>query len=114
MRSVSAVPGHAESSELLERVYYDARRFQELDRFYRERVQTATAETERIDYLYKRAQLSEGELEDVAEAMRVYNEISLLEPAGGPASEKLVELYLNGQEYAKLAELRERQLGALR
>ena len=31
-------PGHAESSELLERVYYDARRFQELDRFYRERV----------------------------------------------------------------------------
>ena len=72
---------------------------------------SATQETERIDFLYKRAQLAEGELEDVAEAMRVYNEISLLEPGGGPASEKLVELYLNGQEYAKLAELRERQLG---
>ena len=106
-------PGHAESSELLERVYYDARRFQELDRFYRERVRTAATEAERIDFLYKRAQLSEGELEDVAEAQRVYNEISLLEPAGGPASEKLVELYLHGQEYAKLAELRERQLGAI-
>ena len=74
---------------------------------------SATQETERIDFLYKRAQLAEGELEDVAEAMRVYNEISLLEPGGGPASEKLVELYLNGQEYAKLAELRERQLGAI-
>jgi len=112
-RALTAVPVHAESSELLERVYYDARRFQELDRFYRERVQTATTEAERIDFLYKRAQLSEGELEDVAEAQRVYNEISLLEPAGGPASEKLVELYLHGQEYAKLAELRERQLGAI-
>ena len=55
----------------------------------------------------------EGELDDVAEAQRVYNEISLLEPPGGPASEKLVELYLAGQEYAKLAELRERQLGAI-
>src|SRR5947207_2401102 len=97
----------------LERVYYDARRFQDLDRFYRERVASAANEAERIDYLYKRAQLSEGELEDVPEAMRVYNEISLLEPAGGPASEKLVELYLHGQEYAKLAELRERQLGAI-
>jgi len=112
-RALAAVAGHAESSELLERVYYDARRFQELDRFYRERVASAVNESERIDFLYKRAQLSEGELDDVAEAMRVYNEISLLEPAGGPASEKLVELYLHGQEYAKLAELRERQLGAI-
>src|SRR5262245_24494689 len=112
-RALTAVPGHAESSELLERVYYDARRFQDLDRFYRERVASAANESERIDFLYKRAQLSEGELEDVAEAQRVYNEISLLEPAGGPASEKLVELYLHGQEFAKLAELRERQLGAI-
>ncbi|HEY7374956.1 MAG TPA: tetratricopeptide repeat protein [Polyangia bacterium] len=112
-RALAAVPGHAESSELLERVYYDAHRFQDLDRFYRERIAAAANEAERIDYLYKRAQLSEGELEDVAEAQRVYNEISLLEPSGGPASEKLVELYLNGQEYAKLAELRERQLGAI-
>ena len=109
----TAVPGHAESSELLERVYYDARRFQELDRFYRERVAAAATEAERIDFLYKRAQLAEGELDDVAEAQRVYNEISLLEPPGGPASEKLVELYLHGQDYAKLAELRERQLGAI-
>ena len=112
-RALTAVPVHAESSELLERVYYDARRFQELDRFYRERIGIATVEPERIDFLYKRAQLAEGELEDVAEAQRVYNEISLIEPAGGPASEKLVELYLAGQEYAKLAELRERQLGAI-
>ena len=82
-RALAAVPGHPESSELLERVYYEARRFQDLDRYYRERVQTRRpAEAERIDFLYKRAQLSEGELEDVAEAQRVYNEISLLEPAG--------------------------------
>ena len=112
-RALQAVPGHAESSELLERVYYDARRFQELDRYYRERITAATSEPERIDFLYKRAQLSEGELDDLAEAQRVYNEISLLEPPGGPAGEKLVELYTGGQEYAKLAELRERQLGAI-
>ncbi|HVU50723.1 MAG TPA: hypothetical protein VHL80_08545, partial [Polyangia bacterium] len=112
-RALGAVPGHPESGELLERIYYDARRFQDLDRYYRERVQAATNETERIDFLYKRAQLSETELQDVAEAQRVYGEIAALEPPGGPASEKLSELYAGGHEYAKLAELRERQLGVL-
>jgi golgin subfamily B member 1 len=112
-RALTAVPGHPESGELLERIYYDARRFQDLDRYYRERVQAAANETERIDFLYKRAQLSETELQDVAEAQRVYGEIAALEPPGGPASEKLSELYAGGHEYAKLAELRERQLGVL-
>jgi len=32
-RALQAVPGHPESSELLERVYYDGRRYQELDRY---------------------------------------------------------------------------------
>jgi tetratricopeptide (TPR) repeat protein len=113
-KALAAVPGHPESSELLERVYYEAERFQDLDRYYRERVSAAANnEAERVDFLYKRAQLAEGELGDRAEAQRVYNEISLIEPPGGPASEKLVELYVGGQEYAKLAELRERQLGAV-
>lgn len=112
-RALAAVPGHPEAGELIERVYYDARRFSDLDRYYRERVQAAANETERIDYLYKRAQLSEGELQDLPEAQRVYGEIAALEPPGGPASEKLSELYAGGHEYAKLAELRERQLGVI-
>jgi tetratricopeptide (TPR) repeat protein len=112
-KALAAVPGHTESSELLEHVYYEARRFQELDRYYRERISAAPAEPERVDFLYKRAQLAEGELGDRAEAQRVYNEIALIEPPGGPASEKLVELYLAGHEYARLAELRERQLGTV-
>jgi tetratricopeptide (TPR) repeat protein len=112
-RALTCIPGHPEAGELLERVYYEARRFGDLDRYYRERVAAAASETERIDFLYKRAQLSEGELEDVAEAQRVYGEIAALEPPGGPASEKLSELYAGGHEYAKLAELRERQLGVI-
>jgi tetratricopeptide (TPR) repeat protein len=112
-KALQAVPGHAESSELLERVYYEGERYQELDRFYRERIAAAKDEGDRINFLYKRAQLAEAELDDRAEAQRVYNQISLMEPPGGPASEKLVELYLDSQEYAKLAELRERQLGAV-
>src|SRR6185312_13041826 len=51
-KALHVLPGHTESSELLERVYYDARRFQELDRYYRERISGAGAETERIDFLY--------------------------------------------------------------
>lgn len=115
-RALTAVPGHAESSDLLERIYYEARRFAELDRYYRERVQAAQggkAENERIDFLYKRAQLAEVELADVAEAQRVYGEIAALEAPGGPASEKLSELYSSGQEFAKLAELREKQLSVI-
>jgi tetratricopeptide (TPR) repeat protein len=115
-RALTAVPGHVESSDLLERIYYDARRFAELDRYYRERVQAAQgekAENERIDFLYKRAQLAEVELADVAEAQRIYGEIAAMEAPGGPASEKLSELYSGGQEFAKLAELREKQLSVI-
>jgi tetratricopeptide (TPR) repeat protein len=112
-RALTAVPGHPESGDLLERIYYEARRFSDLDRYYRERVQAAANEPERLDFLYKRAQLSETELQDVAEAQRVYGEIAALEPPGGPASEKLSELYAGGHEYAKLAELREKQLGVI-
>ena len=112
-RALQAVPGHPESSELLERVYYDGRRYQELDRYYRERISAATSEPERIDFLYKRAQLAEGEMNDPAEAVRVYTEIANLEPPNGPAAARLVELFLASHDYAKLAELRERQLGAI-
>ena len=49
----------------------------ESDRYYRERISVAAAESERVDFLYKRAQLAEGELGDRAEAQRIYNEISM-------------------------------------
>ena len=112
-RALQAVPGHPESSELLERVYYDGRRYQELDRYYRERISAATSEPERIDFLYKRAQLAEGEMNDPAEAQRVYGEITTMEPPNGPAAARLVELFMASHDFAKLAELRERQLGAI-
>src|SRR5262249_50787687 len=112
-KALQAVPGPPEAADRPGRVYFGGGRFQELDRDYRERVSAAASEPERIDFLYKRAQLAEGELQDRAEAQRVYGEIAGIEPPGGPASEKLVELYLAGHDYAKLAELRERQLGAI-
>ena len=58
-RALAAVPAHAESCELLERVYYDARRFQELDRFYRERVSAAANEA-RADRLPLQARAARG------------------------------------------------------
>ncbi|MES1206082.1 MAG: tetratricopeptide repeat protein [Pseudomonadota bacterium] len=112
-KALTAVPGHPEASDLIERTYYDARRFQDLDRYYRERVQGATVPEEQINFLYKRAQLAEGDLDDVAEAQRIYGEIAAQEVPGGPAGERLAELYAAGHEYAKLAELREGQLGAV-
>src|SRR3954469_20878971 len=93
-KALQAVPGHPESSELLERVYFEGQRFQELDRYYRERISAAASQPGQIDFLYKRAQLAEGELDDKAEAQRVYAEITSLEPPNGPAAERLVELYL--------------------
>jgi len=110
-RALGAVPGHAEASDLIERTYYDARRLQDLDRYYRERVTAALNQDDRINFLYKRAQLAEGDLGDIAEAQRIYNEIATHEEPGGPAGERLAELYASGHDYGKLAELREKQLG---
>ena len=84
-RALAAVPGHAESSELLERVYYDAAPVPGAGSLLpragiggaRPRPSASTSST-------SAPSSPEGELEDVAEAQRVYNEISLLEPAGGP------------------------------
>ena len=112
-KTLSAVPGHTEASDLIERTYYDARRFHDLDRYYRERVQSAANDEDRINFLYKRAQLAEGDLGDTAEAQRIYSQIADHEEPGGPAGERLAELYAAGHEYAKLAELREKQLGAV-
>src|SRR4051794_5624288 len=109
-KALAAVPGHGEASDLLERVLYDAERLQDLDRYYRERVANARTTDEKMDFLFKRAQLAEGELNDPPEALRVYEEIVAIEPPGGPASQHLGELYLRAQDYGKLAELREKQL----
>jgi tetratricopeptide (TPR) repeat protein len=112
-KALSAAPGHAEASDLVEHIYYEAERFTDLDRYYRERIQSAPGQEEQIHFLYKRAQLAEGALDDKAEAQRIYSEIAVHEPPGGPAGEHLAQLYIAGQDYPRLAELREKQLGAV-
>jgi tetratricopeptide (TPR) repeat protein len=111
-KALAAVPGQAEASDLLERVLYDAGRLQDLDRYYRERVGSSRSEDERMDFLFKRAQLAEADLSDPTEALRAYEEIVAIEPPGGPASQHLAKMYLTSQDYGKLAELREKQLEA--
>jgi tetratricopeptide (TPR) repeat protein len=109
-KALGAVPNHADASALMERVLTNAGRLPDLDRFLRERVATAATDQEKIEVLFKRAQLARTSLNDVAEAMRIYQEIVALEPPGGTASQELAALYLGRQDYGKLAELRERQL----
>ena len=110
-KALAAVPGHAESSALIEQVLYGGGRLVDLDLYYRERVAEAKELEEKMDFLFKRAQLAEGDRRDMAEALRIYQDIVDIEPAGGPASQRLVELFSEKQDYARLAELREKQLG---
>ncbi|HEX3695474.1 MAG TPA: tetratricopeptide repeat protein [Polyangia bacterium] len=112
-KALSAVPGHVESSALLEDIYRRGRQFHELDRYFRERIAAAASNDERIEFLYKRAELSERDLADKAEAQRIYGAIALLEPPTGPAWQRLAELLGGSGDYAKLAELREKQLEAI-
>jgi tetratricopeptide (TPR) repeat protein len=109
-KAMAALPGHVESSELLERILYEAGRLPDLDLYYRERVADAQAPEEKMDFLFKRAQLAEGDMGNPAEAMRVYEEIVAIEPPAGPASQRLADLYISNQDFGKLAQLRERQL----
>jgi len=109
-KALTAVPAHAEASTLMERVLTNAGRLADLDRFLRERVAVVGSDQQKIDVLFKRAQLARTSLNDMAEAMRIYQEIVVLEPAGGPASQELATLYLDRQDFGKLAELREQQL----
>ncbi len=112
-RALAAVPGHAEASALLEDIYRRGRQFQELDRYFRERIAAAADDDQRIAFLYKRAELAERDLADGAEAQRVYGEITALEPPAGQAWQRLAALLSGTGDYAKLAELREKQLGVI-
>jgi golgin subfamily B member 1 len=109
-KALAAVPGHSEASSLMERVLTAAGRQADLDRFLRERVSAAHSSEEKIAVLFKRAQLARNSMHDLAEAIRIYQEIVVIEPPGGPASQELAALYLERQDYRKLAELREQQL----
>jgi tetratricopeptide (TPR) repeat protein len=109
-KALGAVPFHAEALALLERVLTESNRFADLDRFLRERVTQARTNKEKIEILTKRARLAETSLGDVEEAIRTYEQVTVLEPPGGPASQHLAKLYTGRHDYAKLAELREKQL----
>ncbi|MBN2575951.1 MAG: tetratricopeptide repeat protein [Deltaproteobacteria bacterium] len=109
-KALAAVPFHAEAQGLLERVLSESGRFADLDRFLRERVTQARTNKEKIELLTKRAQLAETSLGDQEEAIRTYEQVFALEEPGGPAAHHLANLYLGRHDYAKLAELREKQL----
>jgi tetratricopeptide (TPR) repeat protein len=109
-KALASVPFHTEALSLLERVLTESSRFADLDRFLRERVTHARTNQEKIEILTKRAQLAETSLDDVEEAIRTYEQILAIEAPGGPAARHLAKLYLGRHDYAKLAELREKQL----
>ena len=112
-RALTAVPGHPESSDALEEMLMHAGRFKEVDRFYRERTLEATSNAQKIVWVQKRAQLAQEHLKDEAEALRAFEELVALEPPSGPSSQHLATLYGERQNFAKLAELRERQLAVI-
>jgi tetratricopeptide (TPR) repeat protein len=109
-KALAAVPGHPEASELIEQILFSAGRLGDLDLYYRERASEARTLDEKMDFLFKRAQLAEGSRHDLVEAQKIYEEIAGIEPPGGPASQRLAQIYASSQDYARLAELREKQL----
>jgi golgin subfamily B member 1 len=92
-KALIAVPGHAASAELIEQILYGDGRLEELDRYYRERAIQASDLQEKLDYLFRRAQLAENDRNDTVKAVRIYLEALELEPPGGPAAKRLGEIY---------------------
>ncbi|MGD0836344.1 MAG: tetratricopeptide repeat protein [Polyangia bacterium] len=108
-KALAAVPHNGEALALLERVLTESSRFAELDRFLCDRVKQARTDDERMELLHKRAQLADT-LGDPEAAIRTYEQVAALEPAGGPATRHLAQVYTGRKDWARLAELRERQL----
>jgi golgin subfamily B member 1 len=112
-RALAAVPGDIESSDALEKMLLNAGRLKEVDRYYRERTAESETKAQKLVWVQKRAALAQDHLKDEAEVLRVYEELVALEPPSGKASEHLAVLYTQRQNFAKLAELRERQLAVI-
>ncbi|MDX2020518.1 MAG: hypothetical protein SF187_09770 [Deltaproteobacteria bacterium] len=112
-RALTAVPGHPESSDALEKILLFAGRFKELDRYYRERTTEAPDRAAKVVWVQKRAKLAQEHLKDDGEILRVYEELAALEPPASASNQQLAKLYSERQNFAKLAELRERQLAVI-
>ncbi len=108
-RALNADPSNREAFRLLEDVYRRAKKFQELEALYRQRLERAGG-AEVIDLQMKRAALLEEHLGDRTEAIRCYEAILPHEPPGGPAAGMLAELYQAEGEHEKLARLMEAEL----
>ncbi len=111
-RAVACDPTLREAVADLAQVYEGLGRYEELDALLEQQIQRAR-EPEVLDYLLQRAQVLADYLGDREAARQCYEEALKYEGFGGAASAYLRDFYVESGDYAKLAELLERELEGL-
>jgi tetratricopeptide (TPR) repeat protein len=95
----------------LEKAYEETGRWEDLDRLYRQRLSVAT-EMETTELLMRRGELLERKLGDRKAARDCYEKVLAEEPLGGPASNRLMQLYRADKDWDRLLDLHQRALDA--
>ena len=108
-RALGADPENEAAYNRLEKAYEETGRWEDLDRLYRQRLSVAT-EMEQVDLLMRRGELLERKLGDRKGARECYESVLAHEPLGGPAHNRLMQLYRADKDYNKLLELHQRAL----
>ncbi|MBP6628805.1 MAG: tetratricopeptide repeat protein [Kofleriaceae bacterium] len=112
-RAAGIAPGAAASQGALDQALADAGRFDELDRLLRHRSATTDDAAARAVLLRRRIELYEDPLPDRDALIDALEQLAAIEPARGPASMRLRELYKEDGKWAELAARAELELDAL-
>ena len=115
-RAVGADPYHGAAGDALEAALRADERWDELDRLLTQRAALAAyAEDgeERVRLLGQRVALYDRERPDRGQLIAALTELAALEPARGPAAQRLRRLLHEDQRWTELAALYERELAAL-
>ncbi len=78
---IAVEPDSPTPRRILERLLRQAGRWDDLATLYREQAETAESEEDRLDHRFRLAQLLEGELERIDEALEIYREIIAANPS---------------------------------
>jgi tetratricopeptide (TPR) repeat protein len=110
-RALGADPENEAAYNRLEKAYEETGRWEDLDRLYRQRLSVAT-EMETTELLMRRGELLERKLGDRKGARECYEKVLADEPLGGPASNRLTQLYRADKDWERLLDLHQRTLDA--
>ena len=107
--ALSFDPGEPTALEALDRIYAEQGRWEDLAEILQRRLQGVYDEDIIVELQYRRAQLFQGQLGDLDQAVETYQAILDVQPTHMPSLQMLAQIHYQREEWQSLYDVLERQ-----